>query len=145
MSGLTVQLALADQIRDAQIGDALGEGLQVSHLLITFPTPPCIDIFPNEEYQIQEAFGKANTVIYLDVRARVNTPDHDGAQELLLALMDPTADTSIQKAINADPTLNGEAESAFVSAGPKGFGIYPSVDPGVAGYTGCLWTVRVTL
>ncbi len=140
-----MQMEIAEQIRAAQIGDALGEGLQVAHLLIPFPTPPCIDMFPSEEYQLQEAFGKANTVIYLDVRARVNTPDHDGAQELLLALMDPTADTSIQKAINADPTLNGEAEDAFVSSGPRGFGLYPSSDPAVAGYLGCLWTVRVTL
>ncbi len=141
-----MQQALAEQIRAANLDNTLATPLQIAHLLVWNPTPPCLDIYPSEEYQLQESFGVANTVIFLEVRGRVNMPDHDGAQELLLSLMDPTAETSVQQAINADPTLGGEAEQAVVVAGPSNFGFFPSPDPSSAnGFTGCTWTVRVAL
>ncbi len=135
-----MQTALADQIRTV-IADP---SVQVAPMLVWNPTPPCIDIYPSETFQEQESFGKGNTVIYLDVRARVNTPDHDGAQELLLSLMDPEGDTSVQQAILSDDTLDNIVESVTTSAGPSNYGIFP--DPsGQGAFLGCTWTVRVIL
>ncbi len=139
---LTVQMALATQIAGALGGTF--EGVQVAPMLVWNPTPPCIDIYPSDPFQEQESFGKGNTVIYLDVRGRVNTPDHDGAQELLLSLMDPNAATSVQQAILTDDTLGGVVEACTVSAGPSNYGIFP--DPsGQGAFLGCTWTVRVIL
>ncbi len=135
-----MQTALADQIRTV-IADP---SVQVAPMLVWNPTPPCIDIYPSETFQEQESFGKGNTVIYLDVRARVNTPDHDGAQELLLSLMDPEGDTSVQQAILSDDTLDNIVESVTTSAGPSNYGIFP--DPsGQGAFLGCTWTTRVIL
>ncbi len=137
---LEVQTALADQMR-AEITD---DTIQFAPMLVWNPTPPCVDIYPSETFQEQESFGKGNTVIYLDVRARVNTPDHDGAQELLLGLMDPTAANSVQQAILSDETLGGTVEAVTTSAGPSNYGIFP--DPsGQGAFLGCTWTVRVIL
>ncbi len=137
---LEVQTALADQISTVLADPSV----QVEPMLVWNPTPPCIDIYPSDPFQEQESFGKGNTVIYLDVRGRVNTPDHDGAQELLLSLMDPTAATSVQQAVLSDDTLGGVVEACTVSAGPSNYGIFP--DPsGQGAFLGCTWQVRVIL
>jgi hypothetical protein len=137
---LDVQTALADQIRDELADDTI----QVANMLVWNPTPPAIDIYPAETFQAQERFGIGNDTVFLSVRARVNTPDHDGAQELLLSLMDPKAATSLQQAILADDTLGGAVSQAMVEDGPSNYGIFP--DPGGQGaYLGCTWTVRISL
>lgn len=138
---LEIQGALADQI--ATELDGVVDNLQVVDRLVWNPTPPCIDVYPSDPFQEQQTFGAGRNVIYLDVRARVNTPDHDGAQEVLLAMMDPNADTSVLQAIGADETLGGAVAQAFVSAGPSNYGIFP--DPsGQGAFLGCTWTVRVS-
>jgi len=122
------------------------EGIQVStegHLIWS-PTPPSIDVYPAEEFQLQESFGQGNTTVFVNVRARVNTPDHDGAQTLILALMDPRGSSSVQQAVLSDETLNGKVRQALVSSGPSNYGIFP--DPsGQGNYLGCTWTVKLVL
>jgi hypothetical protein len=129
----------------AQIDDVLDDTtIQVVGKLVWQPTPPCIDIYPADPFQEQQGFGVGRDTIYLSVRGRVNTPDHDGAQELLLSLMDPKAATSVQQAIESDQTLNGSVTQAMISEGPTNYGIFP--DPsGQGAYLGCTWTVRVVL
>lgn len=139
---LEVCQALADQIED-ELTDAIPD-LQVKGTLILAPTPPAVDIYPADPFQEQISFGQASNIVYLAVRARVNTPDNEGAQELLLSMMDPRAATSVAAAVYEDTTLNGTVEQAIVSAGPSDYGIFP--DPsGQGAYLGCFWTVRVAL
>jgi len=137
--------ALMTQIA-GEVIPASAEGIQVStegHLIWS-PTPPSIDVYPAEEFQSQESFGLGNTTVFVNVRARVNTPEHDGAQSLILSLMDPRAATSVQQAILSDQTLSGNVEQAMLSAGPSNYGIFP--DPsGQGSYLGCTWTVRLVL
>ena len=61
--------------------------------------------------------GEVNEVFIL-VRARVNTPDHEGAQDLLLSMMDPSATTSVSKAINSNRTLGGVVEHVHAEPPP---------------------------
>lgn len=133
----------------AQIADELTDipDLQVVGELAWFPTPPCIDIYPaTEEFQQQQAFGVGNDTLSFTVRARVNTPDHEGAQTLLLSLVDPKADTSLQQAILADRTLDGAVTDMWISSGPSGYGGFPDVNSQNAfAYLGCTWTVTVVL
>ena len=137
---LEVQSALADQVADV-LNDVT---IQVAPMLVWQPTPPCIDIYPADPFQEQQGFGVGRDTVYLSVRGRVNTPDHDGAQELLLSLMDPKAATSVQQAIESDQTLGGAVTQAMISEGPTNYGIFP--DPsGQGAYLGCTWTVRIVL
>lgn len=139
---LQVQTALADQLRDVLL-DAI-PNLQVEPLLLWNPTPPAIDIYPADPFQEQTTFGNRNDIVYLSVRARVNTPDHEGAQEVLLSLMDPRADTSVQQALLSDRTLGGTVTDVTLFEGPSNYGIFP--DPsGQGAYLGCTWTARVSL
>lgn len=139
---LEICQALADQIED-ELTDVIPE-LQVSGTLITSPTPPAIDVYPADPFQEQTSFGGHNNIVYLAVRARVNTPDHEGAQELLLSMMDPRSAAALPAAVIADTTLGNTVTRAVVSAGPSDYGIYP--DPsGQGAYLGTFWTVRVEL
>jgi hypothetical protein len=137
---LEIQTELA-----AQIASVLSDTtIQVAPMLVWQPTPPCIDIYPADPFQEQQGFGVGRDTVYLSVRGRVNTPDHDGAQELLLSLMDPKASTSVQQAIESDQTLSGKVTQALLSDGPSNYGIFP--DPsGQGAYLGCTWTARVVL
>ena len=140
--------ALATQI-DNEIGsrgtaDALIENLQVESRLVFNPTPPVVDIYPADPFQDALAFGKGNNELFLTVRARVTTADHEAGQDLLLQMMDPEADTSMAQAILADRDLGGTVERLNISAGPTSFGVFPAA-PGTTGENllGCTWTVRV--
>jgi hypothetical protein len=140
--------ALASQI-DNEIGsqgtaDPLIADLQVDGRMVFNPTPPAIDIYPADPFQDALAFGKGNNELFLTVRARVTTADHEAGQDLLLSLMDPEALTSVAQAVLADRTLGNTVERVNVSAGPTAYGVFP-VLPGQTGEAllGCTWTVRV--
>ena len=144
-----IMLALADQIALTLTGGTTSPGtaaaavaeLSVNPLLVWNPSPPAIDIYPADPFQEGIAFGKGNVDMNFEVRARVNTPDHDGAQELLLSLMDPVAVTSVAAAIVSDRTLGGVVEHVMVE-GPSDYGFF--VDPGGGALLGCTWKARVT-
>lgn len=133
MDALAVQLAtqLQPQIQN----------LQVDGRLIPSPTPPSIDVFPGSPFQEQVAYGRGNNEIYLTVRARVATPDSEGAQDLLLSLMDPNSATSLEQAVDADSTLGGVVQYA-VPEPPTDFGAFVDVG-GNGALLGCTWRVRV--
>jgi hypothetical protein len=111
---------------------------------LTFnPTPPAIDIYPGDPFQEQSAFGKGSVDTWFVVRARVSTAEHEGAQDLLLSLMDPRATTSVVQAIAGANTLSGKVQHADVEP-PSDFGAF--VEPGSQGaLLGCTWRTRVIL
>lgn len=132
--------ALASQISTrltAQI-----ENLQVDGRFIPNPTPPAIDVYPAEEFQPPLAYGKGNNYFNFTVRARVGTTDNEGGQDLLLAMMDPTATTSVAQAVMYDRTLGGTVHKAHVAEGPSAFGVFADAG-GQANRLGCTWTVQV--
>ena len=131
--------AMAGQLA-TQLGPVI-EGLQVDGRLVWNPTPPSIDIYPSSPFQEQLGMGVGNNAIFLLVRARVATPDHEGAQELLLSMMDPNASTSVAQALDADPTFGGVVDNSAVGP-PTDFGAF--IDPGGGGaLLGCTWQVEV--
>jgi hypothetical protein len=144
--------ALADQIQ-AQLANSVGtadpllDELQVYQRMIWNPSPPTIDMYPAPEFHIPLGMGRGNNELFFTVRARVNTPDHEGAQDLLLAMMDPQDDLSVSAAITAEgtaspsKTLGGMVESVTVVEGPTDFGVF--TDPGGNPLLGCTWRVRV--
>lgn len=126
--------------------DPVMEALQVNSRLVWNPTPPSIDIYPADPFMEGLAFGRGDQEMFFTVRARVNTPDHEGAQDLLLAMMDPQQDLSVAAAITAAgtaapaKTLGGLVENVTVD-GPSDFGVF--VDPNGSALLGCTWRVRV--
>lgn len=145
MSAVTAIMdALATQIASVYSGgtaDPVIDDLQVEPRLVWNPTPPAVDIYPASPFQERVAMGAGNNELFLTVRARVNTPDHEGAQDLLLSMMDPTASTSVAMAITSDRTLGNTVD--YVDAEPPTeFGVYQ--DPGGSGaLLACGWRVRV--
>jgi len=133
--------ALADQI-EGQLASEV-EGLQVDPGLLPNPTPPSIDIYPAETFVEGLGFGAGNYALFFTVRARLNTPDADGSQDVLLSMMDPTASSSLVQAVMSDPTLSGTVENlTFEPAGPTGYGVFQDA-AGQGQYLGCTWTVKV--
>jgi len=147
MSLVMIMQALADQINNSlSVGTAgtavpVIDDLQITPLLNIDPTPPSVDVYPADPFQEGIAFGNANNDLRLSVRARVTTADHDAGQSLLLSMMDPTAATSLAKAIGADRQL-GTACSSLTVEGPTGFGVYTDAG-GQGSLLGAVWTVRV--
>jgi hypothetical protein len=72
----------------------------------------------------------------------------EGAQDLLLAMMDPQNDTSVAAAITAAgtaapaKTLNGMVENVTVS-GPTDFGVFTDPGPERGSLMGCTWNAKV--
>jgi hypothetical protein len=139
----TIMDALASQI-DTQLAgtaDPLIEGLQVDGRFMFNPTPPAIDVYPADPFQEGLAFGAGNSQVFLTVRARVSTAEHEAGQDLLLSMMESTATTSVAQAILSDKTLGSTVGSLFVT-GPSSFGVFP--DSGGSGsLLGCTWTVGI--
>jgi hypothetical protein len=143
-SVMEIMQALADQIQSTLCGtaDPLIDRLQVDGKLVWNASPPAVDIYPADPFTEQIGMGPGNKALYLTIRARVNTPDHEGAQELLLSMMDPRSATSVEQAILADKTLGSKVSDATVDEGPSEYGAF--VDPGGGGaLLGCTWRVRV--
>lgn len=137
--------AIAGQIENTLGGTAdpqVVEGLSVYPLLTWNPTPPALDVYPDSPFQEQIGFGKANNEMNFTVRARVNTPDHEGAQELLLTMMDPASTESVALAILEDVTLGGTVEYLAVE-GPSDYGVFVEPNGGGA-FLSCTWRVKVT-
>jgi hypothetical protein len=144
-----IMLALADQIAFALTGGTTSPGtaapgladLAVNPMLVWNPTPPALDVYPADPFQESIAYGRGNSDMNFVIRARVNTPDVEGAQELLLSLMEPVGVTSVAAAVNADRTLGGVVETTLVT-GPSDYGFF--VDPGGGALLGCTWKATVT-
>ena len=135
--------ALADQLHDELDGEI--DGIQIEPNLVVNPScsPVAVDVYPADPFQAAIAFGAANNEMNFLIRARVNTPDTDGSQDVLLSLMDPFASSSIAQAVISDRTLGGTVEDAAISEGPSNYGIFADAG-GQGSYLGCTWTVKVT-
>ena len=118
--------------------------LQVVGRMTFNPTDPCIDIYPDDPFQEASGFGEMDTDLHFVVRARVSTVDHEGAQDMLLALMDPTGDASVRKAVSADKTIGGTVQDA-VCFPPSDFAAFVAPAPSKGALLGCTWSVTVTL
>jgi hypothetical protein len=140
--------AIGTQLQ-THLGDPVVEGLQVASRLVWNASPPTIDVYPDEEFQQGLGFGRGDNALFFTVRARVNTPDHEGAQDLLLAMMDPQDSTSVSAAITAPgtsspaKTLGGLVENCVVVSGPSNFGVFVDPGPNAGALLGCTWRVQV--
>jgi hypothetical protein len=102
------------------------DGLQITAALNPAPTPPSIDVYPAAVSGDPASFRFWDETV--TVRARVTSPDADGAQDVLLSLMEPEGPTSVIAAIQTDSRL-GVIERT-------GYQAYPG------DFLGCEWTVR---
>lgn len=96
----------------ATLADA--EGLQVNPYMLSNPTPPNIDIFPDEvNYDIaMQRGGDENLMI---VRACVGFISDQGAQVKLDRLLASTGSTSVKAAIQSDLTLGNACDDLRVT------------------------------
>lgn len=134
---------IMDAIADA-LSAVIGTDGQVAGRMNFAPAEfPSIDVYPSDPFRGDRirGFGQIGGEYLFTVRARINTPDHEGAQNMLLRLMDDEDELCVAAALMEDQTLNGVATSVDV-AGPSGYVRY--ADAGVEGaWLGCEW--RVTL
>lgn len=115
MSGLRdIVTEMADQIRTTLDGVNTIE-VQVEPQYVLNPSPLTIDIYPGDVARdsASAAFGDDGGYL-LTVRARINTPDFDGAYDVLLSLMDDEDSLCLAQALLDDPTLNGHASDLDV-------------------------------
>lgn len=138
--------AMATQMENVLCGTAnpLIEQLQVVSTMMVNPSPPSIDVYPAEDFAPQIGYGIGNRELRFVVRARVHTADPEAGQELLLSMMDPREDTSVEGALLASPTLGGVVEDLAIVE-QSGFGLFPyPQDPEGGSLIGATWTVQVT-
>lgn len=135
--------AMASQIQSYLGGTAspVITNLQVDGRLIPSPTPPAIDVYPADPFQLPLAMGRGNNELFFTVRARVSTSDNEAGQDLLLSLMDPQATSSVAQAVLSNRTLGGVVEKVGSVEGPSQYGLFG--DPSGANWLGCTWRVRV--
>ena len=132
--------ALADAL--ASVATAVGNNLVVESRLVITPAAPTIDIYPADPFQDGDATGfGGGRHIHWTVRARVHTIEHEGAQDVLLDLMESSGSTSVEDALIADQTLGGLVESLGVD-GPSGF-IQFIDQAGITQTLGVSWRVEI--
>lgn len=138
-----VRAAIADQL-DTALTPHITD-LQVAPSFLATPQTPTLHIRPDGE-----PFGEASTfgvtggaAFTFVVIAVVSTADSEGAQDLLLSMMDPYADTSVRQAINNDPTLGGLVDDCHCDH-PSDFAVDHQAS-GRGALLGCSWAVRVEL
>lgn len=135
--------AVASSLNEVMGPDELGENaIQVVPRLNLDPqSPTSVDIYPGDPFRDRESagFGDLDGMYVLTIRARVTTPDNDGAQDQLLALMDDENELCVAGAIEATPTLGGIVGQVVVD-GNTGFRIFDD-PPGAL--LGCSWRLRV--
>jgi hypothetical protein len=128
---------IANQIRTAL--ESSDVAVQVEPRGFLAPTPPCIDMYPGDpsDDQTDAAFGDTYGADIITIRARVSTADLYAGEDLLLALMDDEDPLSISATLEADPTLNGLAQSSHLRA-RTGYRDFRDLD-GEGSLLGCLW------
>lgn len=126
---------------DAGISAGL-PGVQVEGGLLYNPTPPSVDMYPDNPFLAQTAMRDSWEATWV-VRARVSTAAHAEAQGLLLDLLDPRSPISVLAAINTDPTLGGTVDDEAVVSAGSGFTAYPETESG--SFLGVEWRVTVVI
>jgi hypothetical protein len=134
--------ALGAQLEEVLGGTANPQvitNLQVVPRMNKVPTPPSIDIYPSTPFTESIAYGRARQY-WFTVRARVNTADFLGGQDLLLSMMDDGSDQSVEEALRQQSTYAG-AKLGNIE-GPSEYGSFG--DTGAPGdLLGCTWRVAL--
>lgn len=130
--------ALRDQIETVMASADVD--VQVGARMIMNPTPPTIDMWPADPPVDQGIAGMGDVQggDVLTVRARVDTNDSEGNQDVLIDLMDVESDLSVAAAVMSDPTLGGVAHLEV--RGWTGLRPYTNAD-GTVLLAGAEWTV----
>jgi len=136
--------AMADLLRDSAETALAGTGfaVQVEPRRIINPTPPCIDIYPGDPFRDGTAAGFGDVgggLLFVTVRARIDTPDNDAAQDWLVDMMDEEHDLGVSATLMTDQTLSGHATSVHVR-GWTGHRFYEDA-AGAGAFLGCEWLV----
>jgi hypothetical protein len=116
--------------------------LQITPTANRNPTPPSIDVYPDDPFQEPDAYGPVFRQATFVVRARVTDLDVDSGQTLLLEMMDPSSAKSVAAALAADPSFSGVCDDSVVE-GPSGWGEYQ--DGSGETLLGCQWRLRTIL
>ncbi len=140
MAGLTDILDSLAATLEAIMGPAeLGENaIQVVGRWNPNPqSPTSIDIYPGDPFRGQETAGfqDIDGEYIFTVRARVTTPDIDGAQDQLLHLMDDEHDLCVASALDMNNDLDGTVAQVLCD-GNTGFRLFND-PPGEM--LGCAW------
>ena len=130
--------ALAAQIK-TQIGTAVPD-LQVNGFFDALPTPPSIDVYPDEAEAGTPLSFKGVVDLNLNVRARINAMDRESQQKLLVKMMS-SGPESVGKAIRFDRTLGARCTNLGIT-NMTGFQLMQDTG-GDQWYIGVIWSVRV--
>jgi hypothetical protein len=85
-------------------------GLQVYRRPTNNPTPPAIDIYPGNPFQVGAAFGLRSKKVFWTVRARVSAADEESAYELLYRMLDVDDAASVEAALVDVAVVGNEGE-----------------------------------
>jgi hypothetical protein len=133
-----IAAALADAL--AAVATHVGNNLVVEPWFIVNPAAPTIDIYPGDPFEEGLGFGDTRQLFWT-VRARVHTVEHVGAQSVLLSLMEPFGNTSVEDALISDQTLGGVVDSLGIE-GPTAYTQFID-QAGVTQQLGVSWRVSV--
>lgn len=139
-----IQDAIANAIRTA-LSTTEFKYAQVEPRMVIAPSELCIDVYPGTPFYNEIAFGHGAFEVRFTVRARLTTADSEGAQNVLLDLLDPRSAYSVVATLSSNQALAGNADSiTFEGDGTTGFQIYEDAG-GQGSYLGCQWSLLVTL
>lgn len=129
----------------AQLRAALAANLaaitdtQVSAYMLAQPTPPVIQVYP-DEVEFDGAMRRGMDTWRFVIQAFVGAVSDIGSQKRLDAMLDPASATSVKDAAESDPTLGGFAQDIRV-VGASGYRVYQL--EGRPAVLGCEWRVDV--
>jgi hypothetical protein len=133
--------ALADALAPtASAIETNGDVLLVEPWFVLVPAGPTIDIYPGDPFEEGLGFGDERSLFWT-VRVRVHTIEHQGAQSVLLDLMEPFGATSVEEALLADLTLGGLVDTLGIE-GPTAYTTFVD-QAGVFQNLGVSWRVQV--
>lgn len=118
-------------------------GCQVSAYLLSNPTPPALEVYPDptEGIEYHRAMGNGLATYTMAVRGIVAASTDIGGQKNLDEWLEPSGSSSVKAAIEADRTLGGAVKDAYVRD-VTGYQEY--VKPGTnTAYYAAVWTVVV--
>ena len=140
MGLVDLTVAIASQLEQALTPQV--DVIQVTATANRNPTPPALDVYPDDPFQEPDTYGIGNQQAIFVVRARVTDLDNDTGQTLLLDLMDPTSPRSVAAALAADGSFGGTCQDSVVE-GPFRWGEYS--DASGETLLGCQWRLTTTL
>ena len=111
-------MAIASQLEQALTPQV--DVIQVTATANRNPTPPAVDVYPDDPFEEPDTYGIVNQRAIFVVRARVTDLDNDSGQTLLLDLMDPTSPRSVAAALAADGSRSAGPARTPSSRGRSG-------------------------